>query len=82
MKVNLKQKHPVQSALLVKYIQFWNATGGSKQLDHALSGLADSDPLHCNQEGQETRGSFSKSTHGWTEVCSFKTHLELAGSPR
>lgn len=50
MKLNLKQKRPVPTALLVKYLKFndktWNSAAGSEQLDHAFSGFADSDPLH------------------------------------
>lgn len=71
MKVNLKQKRPVQTALLVKFMKFndtktWNSAGGSKQLDHALPGFADSDPFHWNEKGQEALGGFSGS---WASVC-------------
>lgn len=90
MKVNLKQKRPVQTALLVKYMKFndtktWNSAGGSKQLDHALPGFADSDPFHWNEKGQEALGGFSGSTNSWASVCApedASTHLVLAGSPR
>lgn len=64
----------------------YRSAGGSKQFDHALSGLADSDPLHWNekkrcdwqvwQSGEQFGCGLSINVK-----CLF-TNLALAGSPR
>lgn len=88
-----------QIAMLVKYVLLTLLSGlaltthyrcGSEQFDHALSGLADSNPLHWNENNKintwcdwqfwqscrQLGGCFS------TEVKCLFTNLALVGSPR